>query len=101
MEKTISFVGGEEVSDSEPMPLQRLQHHLQRLALVQMDQDLQAAGAKWFDPGDERRRGHTEWGSGGGEPGRYGEGWLRGMVCRDVSLSVRTTCRRSGRGTAS
>jgi hypothetical protein len=50
----VSRVGGQNISDAKSTSFERLEHHLERIAFVEMDEDFQTARPEWLDASDER-----------------------------------------------
>jgi hypothetical protein len=74
VEEVMPFFRRESVSDAETVPFQRLQHDLERLSPVEVQENLQASGPQGLNPCDERVGRH------GGRATRSGTGGGRGTI---------------------
>ncbi len=59
VEQMVSLVGGQSVPDTEPAPLEGFEHYFERFALVEMDEDFEAALPEGLDARDERVSRHV------------------------------------------
>ncbi len=54
VEQVVSLVGGQSVPDTKPALLEGFEHYFERFALVEMDEDFEAALPEGLDARDER-----------------------------------------------
>ena len=57
VEQMVTLVGGQGVPDTEPALFEGFEHHLERFALAEMDEDFEAALPERLDARDERISG--------------------------------------------